>query len=395
MSDAEKSVVIVGAGIFGTAAALELVKRGHSVTLLDPGPVPHVLAASTDISKVLRMDYGADEFYMELMEAAFEGWDRWNSEWGTRLFHQTGMLFLSSGAMAEGGFEHDSYQLLRKRGHRADRLSALAIAERFPAWDTGEYQEGYFNPRAGWAESGEVVARLLAEAKRLGVAIRGGAAMERLIETGSRVTGVTASDGQEFRADTVVVAAGCWTPSLLPYLGQVMWAVGQPVYHFRVEQVAAFQPPQFVTWSADIANTGWYGFPALNDGTLKVANHGPGKRQPAEAPREVDAQDEQRFRDFFRQALPALAEAPTTFSRLCMYCDTWDGDFWIDRDPDRPGLVVATGGSGHGFKFAPMLGPIIADVVEGRSNRFAERFAWRTRGELKTEEARYGDQSTG
>ncbi|MFQ5922150.1 MAG: FAD-dependent oxidoreductase [Anaerolineales bacterium] len=144
-----------------------------------------------------------------------------------------------------------------------------------------------------------------------------------------------------------------------------------------------------MTWAADVGNTGWYGFPALDDGTLKVANHGPGKRQPAEAPREVDADTEDEFRAFFRSALPSLAETPMISNRLCMYCDTWDGDFWIDHDPDRPGLVVATGGSGHGFKFAPMLGPIIADVVEGKPNLFAHRFKWRARGELKTEHARY------
>lgn len=391
MSEAMDSAVIVGAGIFGASAALELVKRGHPVTLLDPGPIPHVLAASTDISKVLRMDYGADEFYMELMEAAFQIWDRWNEGWEVPLFHQTGMLFLSAGAMASGGFEHDSYQLLKKRGLPAEALTADQVAQRYPAWNTEGYPEAYFNPRAGWAESGEVVARLLAEAKRLGVTVRGGMAMERLIEHGSRVVGVTTRSGQEFRADTIVVAAGAWTPTLLPQLSEVMWAIGQPVYHFRVADVAAFQPPTFVTWSADIANTGWYGFPALDDGTLKVANHGPGRRQPADAPREVDARHEQRFRDFLRAALPALADAPAVFSRLCMYCDTWDGDFWIDRDPDREGLVVASGGSGHGFKFAPMLGPIVADVVEGVPNRFAHRFAWRSRGQVKTEDARFGD----
>lgn len=391
MSESKESVVVVGAGVFGTSAALELVRRGHPVTLLDPGPIPHVLAASTDISKALRMDYGADEFYMELMEAAFETWDRWNAGWGTRLFHQTGMLFLSAEAMASGGFEYDSYQLLVKRGLPAEVLNGDQIAQRFPAWNRDGYSEAYFNPRAGWAESGEVVARLLAKAKRLGVAVRGGITMEHLIEQDSRVVGVTTTDGQEFRADTVVVAAGSWTPTLLPELGELMWAVGQPVYHFQVADVAAYQPPNFITWSADIANSGWYGFPALNDGTLKVANHGPGKRQPADAPRVVDPQHEQRFRQFLRDSLPALADAPVVFNRLCMYCDTWDGDFWIDRDPDREGLVVAAGGSGHGFKFAPMLGPIIADVLEGVPNRFAHRFAWRARGQVKTEHARFSD----
>ena len=381
--------MIVGAGVFGASAALELRKRGHNVTLLDPGPVPHVLAASTDISKVLRMDYGADEFYMELMEAAFEGWDQWNAAWGEPLFHQTGMLLLASAPMAPGGFEHDSYQLLRARGHHPERLSAAQIQARFPAWNPVDHPEAYFNPRAGWAESGEVVARLIAQAKKLGVKLIAGAEMRSLIEEGSRVLGVRTADGREFEAESVVVAAGAWSPALLPQLQDHVWSTGQPVFHFRVEDVESFQPPKFVVWSADIANTGWYGFPALDDGTVKVANHGPGRRQPEAEPRQVDSGYEEMFRAFFRRSLPALAEAPMISNRLCMYCDTWDGDFWIDYDPDREGLLVAAGGSGHGFKFAPMLGPIIADVLERRPNHFAHRFRWRRRGELKTEDARY------
>jgi len=383
------SVLIVGAGVFGASAALELRKRGHNVTLLDPGPVPHVLAASTDISKVLRMDYGADEFYMELMEAAFEGWDRWNAAWGEPLFHQTGMLLLAGAPMAPGGFENDSYHLLRARGHHPERLSAAQIQARFPVWNPVDHPEAYFNPRAGWAESGEVVARLIAEAKKLGVKVYAGAEMGSLIEEGTRVLGVRVMDGREFEANAVVVAAGAWSPALLPQLQDLMWSTGQPVLHFRAEDIESFQPPKFVVWSADIANTGWYGFPALDDGTVKVANHGPGRRQSAAEPRRVDSAYEEMFRAFFRRSLPALAEAPMISGRLCMYCDTWDGDFWIDRDPDREGLVVAAGGSGHGFKFAPMLGPIIADVVEGTANRFAHRFRWRRRGELTTEDARY------
>jgi glycine/D-amino acid oxidase-like deaminating enzyme len=386
---ANSSIIIVGAGVFGASAALELRKREHEVTLLDPGPIPHVLASSTDISKVLRMDYGADEFYMELMEEAFNGWDVWNQTWGIPLYHQTGILMLSGRPMVPGGFEHDSLELLRARGHQSEHLQGNQIVERFSAWDAEGYPEGYFNPRAGWAESGEVVARLISEGKTLGVRVRGGTAFASTLEEDSSIVGVRTTAGEELKAETVIVAAGAWTPSLLPHLEQVMWSVGQPVFHFLVEDPAAYQPPNFVTWTADIGNTGWYGFPALDDGTLKLANHGPGKRQPAEAPREVDEGSEEKFRTFLRRALPGVSDAPVISNRLCMYCDTWDGDFLIDHDPDRPGLMVATGGSGHGFKFAPMLGPIIADVVEGKPNPFSHRFSWRAREETKTEHARY------
>jgi glycine/D-amino acid oxidase-like deaminating enzyme len=382
-------VIVVGAGAFGASAALELRRRGLRVTLIDPGPLPHSLAASTDISKVIRMDYGADEFYMDLMEQALLGWDAWNAAWEQPLYHQTGVLFLAAGPLAEGQYEGDSYALLQRRGHAPQRTSGRNLSGRFPAWNANAYPDGYFNPRGGWAESGEVVARLIAEAKLLGVAVGAGDPVVQLLEQGGRITGVRTAGGKEHHAEWVVLAAGAWSPYLLPELAEYMWVVGQPVLHFQVDDPEAFQPPRFVVWTADIANSGWYGFPALADGTLKIANHGPGRPIHPDAPRQVAPEEELRFRQFLRLALPGVAEAPVIATRLCLYCDTWDGDFWIDRHPTRPGLVVATGGSGHGFKFAPVLGPLIADVVEGKPNRFAARFAWRSRGQTRTEEARY------
>jgi glycine/D-amino acid oxidase-like deaminating enzyme len=100
-------------------------------------------------------------------------------------------------------------------------------------------------------------------------------------------------------------------------------------------------------------------------------------------PSEIDG-----FREFLRENLPDLASAPVRGTRLCLYCDTFDGDFWIDHDPARPGLVVAAGDSGHGFKFAPILGGLIADIVERTPNAWGPRFRWRTRDHDTTEAAR-------
>src|SRR6185295_760342 len=135
----------------------------------DPGPIPHPLAESTDISKVVRMDYGADADYTALGEAALAGWRAWNARWP--LFHDTGVTFLSRDTMAPGGFEHDSFALLTARGHPLERLDARAIATRFPAYREGALVDGYFNPHGGWAESGAVVARLAEAARRAGVII--------------------------------------------------------------------------------------------------------------------------------------------------------------------------------------------------------------------------------
>ena len=113
--------VVVGAGIMGVTAALELDRRGWKVHLLDAGPIPNPLAASTDISKVFRMEYGADAAYMALVEEARTGWLAWNETWQAKnrdsLYHETGVLMVCLDKMAPGGFEYESFEMLRARGH--------------------------------------------------------------------------------------------------------------------------------------------------------------------------------------------------------------------------------------------------------------------------------------
>ncbi len=96
-----------------------------------------------------------------------------------------------------------------------------------------------------------------------------------------------------------------------------------------------------------------------------------------DAPAAVTEDDEARLRAFLAETFPSLVDAPVVYSRVCRYADTRDGDFWIAPDPERPGLTVAGGGSGHGFKFAPVLGELIANAVEGRHDPRLGRFRWR------------------
>lgn len=371
-------IAVAGAGIFGISAALELRQRGNDVVVCDSGPLPHPLAESTDISKVVRMDY-ADEFYARLMDASFAGWRSWNEKWSEELYHEVGFLILSRDEMRPGSFEHASLSTLESLGRSVERLDAAAIAARFPAWRAGVYRAGYFNPIGGWAESGRVVEKLVAETRASGVVLCD-SKVSGLDESEARVRGVVLESGARIAADAVLVAAGSWTPMLVPRLADRLWSTAQTVLHFHTDDVASFRPPHFPVWAGAIGAEGWYGFPALEDGRVKVANHGAGRRVDPDDGREVLAADEERCRSFLRDALPALAEAPIVGRRVCLYSDSFDGDFLVDRDPEHENLFVATGGSGHGFKFAPSLGGIIADVVEGKQNRWAPRFRWRERG---------------
>src|SRR5438067_5133965 len=166
-------VLIAGAGVFGVTAAIELRKRGHPVMLVDPGPLPHPLAASTDISKVVRLEYGADEPYTALAERAIEGWRRWNQDLGT-LYHETGLLLLRQTPLSPGTLEGDSFEIVSRRGHRPELLDAAAVSTRFPLWNADRYRHGTYDPEGGFVESGEAIARLVTEARRLGVDLREG-----------------------------------------------------------------------------------------------------------------------------------------------------------------------------------------------------------------------------
>src|SRR5215510_13865078 len=99
-------VVVVGGGVFGVSAAIALAARKWQVDLIDAGPIPRTEAASTDISKIVRMDYGSDALYTELMEAALPLWRAWNAKWRDDLYHEDGFLVLSNGKLEPGGFEH-------------------------------------------------------------------------------------------------------------------------------------------------------------------------------------------------------------------------------------------------------------------------------------------------
>jgi glycine/D-amino acid oxidase-like deaminating enzyme len=367
-------VLVVGGGIFGAAATLALRARGFSVTCIERGPLPHPHAESTDISKAVRIDYGADKDYTALGERALDGWRRWNARWPQPLFHETGVTFLARSPMQPGGFEHDSFALLTRRGHRLERLDADAIARRFPAYRPGAFVDGYFNASGGWASAAAVVEQLAREAAAAGAIMREDT-ITRIVDDG-----VLLATGELVRADLVIVCAGSWAPSLVPELAGCIRAIGQPVFHLQPEDPAPFTAAHFPVFGADISRTGYYGFP-ITDGVVKIANHGAGIELAPGADarlRAVTAAQEAALRELLADVFPALVDAPVVHRRLCVYADTLDEHFWIARHPERVNLAVATGGSGHAFKFAPVLGDLIATIALGELHPLANRFAWRT-----------------
>ncbi len=387
-----RRALVIGCGVFGVTTARELARRRWAVTLVEPGPIPRPEASSTDRSKIVRMDYGSDLFLTRLAEEALDGWRCWNQDLFTRpLFHEVGFLLLSRGPLAAGGFEYESMQAVAGLGHPVRRLDRAAIRREHPAWNADAFVDGYLSLHAGWVESGQAVSELAAAARAEGVDIRKGRA-ETIVADTVDGAGVQLRGGGFVQAEAIVVAAGAWTPQLVPALAGALRPVALPVLLLRPGSADELRPPRLPVWSADITGTGWYGFPAGEDGIVKIGHHGRGWPGRPEHPGPVPAEWEARGRRFLRDAIPRLADAPLAGTRACHYCDSTDGDFWIARDPHRPALVVASGGSGHGFKFAPLLGGLVADAVEGVENPRLERFRWRPEAPPAREHARYQAQ---
>jgi len=384
-------IIVVGAGINGVTSAIELRNRGHKVVLVDPGPLPHPLAASTDISKAVRAAYGPDEDYTTLAERSIPIWREWNKKFGTELYHETGVLFVCQQPMRPGDFEYESERVFEKHGHRFDRFDSTKFHRRFPAFAPERFHDGFFDPEAGYAESGRVVATLVEYAKSLGIELRENAKVTALNPSGNSVNGVVFENGERITADAIVIATGAWTPYLLPSTKEFFRATGHPVFHLKPSEPELFRSERFPFFGADISTTGYYGFP-LNQGVVKIANHGAGREMsPESRDRVVTADEEGDLREFLRSTIPSLAAAPIVHTRACIYCDTSDGDFWIAPDPEHPNVIVATGDCGHGFKFAPVLGEIIADAVEGKPNPVLKKFRWRPeiKAGVTKEAARY------
>lgn len=347
-------VAVVGAGVMGLATAAELALRNARVTVYERDVVGNDVASSIDRSKVFRFAY-PDPFYADLGRRALPLWRALEGEAGERLLEQCGVLYLD----ATGDAARATDEALAAIGAPHALLDARAIHERFPAFTPTADTLGAWDPSGGFVRADRVVAALARLARSRGVLIRERARVESL---------------DALRVDVVVLAAGPWSGGLLPDL-PLRTSLQQTVYAYP-NDAAAFAPERFPVFIEE--TSGYYGFPVHADGALKLALH---KRGAPHPPLERQAPASDAFvsacRGFWRAWVPALAEARVAWSRSCIYNDTPDEDFLIGRHPS--GVVLCTGFSGHGFKFAPLVGRLCAQLACGeRTDVDMGRFALAT-----------------
>ena len=365
---------IVGAGVFGLAAAIELRSRGHAVTVFDRGAPPYENASSTDVSKAIRRTwYAGDNYtYVELVERAALRWREWERMSGESFYHQTGGLGVVD-SFEPGDPMYSSAEYLRGRGADIDVLSREDASARFPQFNLKSGEVCVYDGWAGYLESGRAVSVMARLAKEDGVELRECTLVEGVGEVGPQAeVGVEGGGRKSF--DRVVVAAGCWVGGLLPAIGAGVRVTHQEMLFIVPEEPERFARGAFPVWSLDPDGEGWYGFPMLREGYVKMAIDAPRGTVDPDMDRGGTAEFEEQALGLLRERIPGLAQGRVVGGRSCLYTVTPDDHFIVDRAPGLGSVFVAGGGSGHGFKFGGSIGPVIADAVEDVPNPLGDRF---------------------
>jgi sarcosine oxidase len=359
-------VAIAGLGAMGSAAALELSRRGVDVIGFDRFTPPHAFGSSHGESRIIREAYFEHPVYVPMVQRAFECWGELESLSGRALLRPTGGLMIGApdSALVSGALR--SAQL-----HRLQHalLSADELRMRFPVLNPEPHMVGVWEPRAGvlWPEA--CVAAQIEQAQRLGASLRFDEPVVRWQADGLHIDLETSSG--HHRARQLIVSAGAWANALLPEM-QLPLSVERQVLHWfaPVRDAAAFSPETcpIHLWQFDGARF-FYGFPDLGTG-VKLGFHHGGEATTAECVRRDVASGEiEAVRGVLRRFVPA-ADGPCLSSLVCLYTNTRDEHFWIDRHPAHANVWVASPCSGHGFKFAPVIGEILADLVQHKQPRF-------------------------
>ena len=367
------NIAVIGAGVFGLAAAIELRARGHEVTVFEQGTVPYPDASSTDVSKGIRRTWyaGDNETYVELVERAAAQWLAWEERFDTTFYYRVGGLGILD-SLEPGEPMHASVEFLQSRGAEVEVLSAKEARKRFPQFRLADHEVCVYDPWAGYIESGRGVSFMARLAEGDGASLRDNTRVTTIDEKLSEVE--IAYDGGSLTFDGAVVAAGAWVGRLLPAIGHRIEVTRQQMLLIEPLDPPKFDHGAMPCWGVDPDGEGWYGFPMLREGYVKVSKEPVGETVDPDVDRAGTEEFARQTMAFLKERIPELAEGRVVGGRSCLYTATPDDHFIVDWAPDQKRVLVAGGGSGHGFKFGASIGPVIADALEGKDNPLGDRF---------------------
>jgi sarcosine oxidase len=357
--------IVLGLGGMGSAALYHLAKRGHTVAGIEQHHVAHDRGSSHGNLRIIRKAYHEHPNYVPLLDRAYVLWRDLEQASERTLFAQTGLILA-------GLPQSESMQGLAASYAANDlpheMLQPAEVMNRYPQFRIPEDYTSYFDPLGGYLFVEQCVETHLDLAERLGaeVHIHEPASAWRADETGVTVT--TAKG--ELHGAKLVIAVGPWSGAVMNEIGVRVEVVRKVQLWYGAPGLERYTPPHFVPFFFEHDYGVFYGFPSVDYAGLKVAEHSGGEpvADPQAVDRSLKAEDEAPVRRFLADSLPGF-EPELRRHSICMYTKTPDQHFVVDVHPRHDNVVVAAGFSGHGFKFASVIGEILADLaIDGHTD---------------------------
>ena len=359
-------VVVIGAGAFGGWIALEAMRAGAEVELVDAWGPGNARSSSGGESRVLRAVYGPDRIYTEWVRRSLDGWRALESETGASLYRETGCLWLIE---SDDAYVRSSLAALEAFDFRIDPVDLDEARHRWP-------MVSFEGVRSTWFErtAGSLSAREACRVVRDRFVALGGRYVHGRVRPTEPAAGqlqrVVLEDGTTLEADRFVFACGPWLGTLFPgIVGDAIRPSRQEIFYFGTPPGDdAYRPERMPAW-IELADPIVYGLPDVHGRGVKVADDTRGEGfDPDRGERRPSSEGIARARRTLARRFPGLRDAPLLESRVCQYENSPDGQLILDRHPDAHNVWLVGGGSGHGFKLSPALGAyasraLLHDVV--------------------------------
>lgn len=364
--------IVIGVGGMGSATAYQLAKRGRDVLGLERYDVPHAMGSSHGVSRIIRLAYYEDPAYVPLVRRAYDLWDEIQTRYGEQLLFETGSI---DAAPADDPLFKGSRRSCEEHDIDHEVLTGSEVNERYSGYDIPDDHMAVYQPNGGYVLSERAIVAHSVEAQREGARVQ---ARERVTGWKPEGDGVrVTTDRGEYTADDLVITSGAWAYKHVDALEGIAVPQRQVLAWLQPQEPERFAPENFPVWNLQVEEGRFYGLPIVKVPGFKFGRymHRQQDVDPDAMNRDPELEDERLLREFAENYFPE-GTGPTMGLATCMFTNTPDEHFVIDTLPDHPQVAVAAGFSGHGYKFASVIGEVLADLtVDDRTDHPIELFA--------------------